>query len=123
LSDIPGVGRLFGHSTDERTQTDIILMLTPRIVRVLDLTEDDLRAFQMGRDSGGAGTAISGGGRLGGAPAGGIVLPLPDAPEIVDRPDLPPDLQPPPGAGQPAKPVMPPSPPQTPPNPGQTTPR
>ena len=27
-------------------------MLTPRIVRVLDLTEEDLRAFQMGRDSG-----------------------------------------------------------------------
>ena len=48
LSDLPGVGRMFGHSRDERTQTDIILMLTPRIVRVLELTEEDLRAFQMG---------------------------------------------------------------------------
>ena len=50
LSDIPGVGHLFGHSRNERKQTDVILMLTPRIVRVLELTEEDLRAFQMGRD-------------------------------------------------------------------------
>ena len=48
LSDIPGVGHLFGHSSNERQQTDVILMLTPRIVRVLELTEEDLRAFQMG---------------------------------------------------------------------------
>ena len=52
LSDIPGVGRLFGHSRNERTQTDVILMLTPRIVRVLELTEEDLRAFKVGRDAG-----------------------------------------------------------------------
>ena len=72
LSDIPGVGHLFGHSSNERTQTDVILMLTPRIVRVLDLTEEDLRAFRMGRRSRRAGA------RSGvGAPAGGIELPLP----------------------------------------------
>ena len=65
LSDLPGVGKLFGHSTDERTQTDIILMLTPRIVRVLDLTEDDLRAFQMGRVAAPASGGI-------GAPPGGF---------------------------------------------------
>ena len=52
LSDMPGVGRMFGHSRDERQQTDIILVLTPRIVRVLELTEEDLRAFQIGRDAG-----------------------------------------------------------------------
>ena len=59
-------------------------MLTPRIVRVLDLTEEDLRAFQMGRDSSSAGSAP--GGRLG-VPAGGIELPLPDEPQI--RPSEP----------------------------------
>ena len=84
LSDIPGVGHLFGHSKNERNQTDVILMLTPRIVRVLDLTEDDLRAFQMGRDVGAAGSASGAGG---GAPAGGIELPLPDEPQIPTRPD------------------------------------
>ena len=123
LSDIPGVGRLFGHSRDEREQTDVILMLTPRIVRILDLTEADLRAFRMGRDAGSAGTAP--GGRLGG-PAGGIDLTLPDEPQILDRPDPQPDAEQPQPGGvtQPARPVLPPAPaPQTPPNPGQIPPR
>jgi general secretion pathway protein D len=51
LIDIPVVGRLFAHSRTETTQTDIILTLTPHIIRVLDLTEGDLRAFRVGRDS------------------------------------------------------------------------
>jgi general secretion pathway protein D len=51
LSDIPGVGHIFAHSTKSTTQTDIILTLTPHIIRVLDLTEADLRPFRVGRDS------------------------------------------------------------------------
>jgi general secretion pathway protein D len=51
LSDLPLVGHLFGHSTRSKTQTDIILTLTPHIIRVLDLTEADLRPFRVGRDS------------------------------------------------------------------------
>ncbi len=79
LSDIPGVGRLFGHTRNERVQTDVILMLTPRIVRVLELTEEDVRAFKMGRDPGLArfDRRKSPGRRR---TAGGIDLPLPDAP-------------------------------------------
>ena len=99
LSDIPGVGHLFGHSTNERTQTDVILMLTPRIVRVLDLTEDDLRAFQMGRDPGAPAPNQ-------GSPAGGIEMPLPDDP--TPEPDDP-QVQPG-GPTAPARPLMPPTP-------------
>ncbi len=51
LSDLPILGHLFTHSQVERDQTDIILTLTPHIVRVLDVSEDDLRAFRVGRDS------------------------------------------------------------------------
>ena len=51
LSDMPLVGRLFGHTTKSTTQTDIILTLTPHIIRVLDLNEADLRPFRVGRDS------------------------------------------------------------------------
>ena len=51
LSDIPLVGRLFAHNTKSTTQTDVILTLTPHIIRVLDLTEADLRPFRVGRDS------------------------------------------------------------------------
>ena len=51
LSDIPLVGRLFAHNTKSTTQTDVILTLTPHIIRVLDLNEADLRPFRVGRDS------------------------------------------------------------------------
>ena len=51
LSDIPVVGRVFGHTQKTTQQTDIILTLTPHIIRVLDLTEADLRPFRVGRDS------------------------------------------------------------------------
>jgi general secretion pathway protein D len=51
LSDLPVLGRLFAHSQKQTEQTDIILTLTPHIVRVLDLTEADLRPFRVGRDS------------------------------------------------------------------------
>ena len=52
LSDIPVVGRLFAHTRRETQETDIILTLTPRIIRVLDLTEADLRPFRVGRETG-----------------------------------------------------------------------
>jgi general secretion pathway protein D len=52
LSDIPVIGRLFAYNHKETTETDIILTLTPRIVRVLDLNANDLEAFRVGRDSG-----------------------------------------------------------------------
>src|SRR5206468_4595403 len=51
LSDIPLLGRLFARNQKTTTQTDIILTLTPHIIRVLDLTEADLRPFRVGRDS------------------------------------------------------------------------
>jgi general secretion pathway protein D len=74
LSDIPIVGRLFGHTRKETKQTDIVLMLTPRIVRVLDLSIDDLRPFRVGRDA-----------------SGGVYeLPLPSTP-VQPLPAAPPD--------------------------------
>ena len=51
LTDIPIVGRLFGHTQRTTEQSDIILTLTPHLIRVLDLTEADLRPFRIGRDS------------------------------------------------------------------------
>jgi general secretion pathway protein D len=52
LSDVPIIGRLFANNRRETQQTDIILTLTPHIVRVLDVTEADLRPFRLGRESG-----------------------------------------------------------------------
>jgi general secretion pathway protein D len=52
LGDIPVLGRLFGYTRNETTETDIILTLTPRIVRVLNLTEEDLQPLRVPRDAG-----------------------------------------------------------------------
>lgn len=52
LGDIPVLGRLFGYTHKETQETDIILTLTPRIVRVLNLTAEDLQPFKVGRDGG-----------------------------------------------------------------------
>jgi general secretion pathway protein D len=51
LSDIPVLGRLFARNHTERQQTDIVLTLTPHIIRVLDLTEADLSPFKVARDT------------------------------------------------------------------------
>lgn len=53
LSDLPVIGRLFARNKRETQETDIVLTLTPHIVRVLDLTEDDLRPFRIPRDGSG----------------------------------------------------------------------
>jgi general secretion pathway protein D len=97
LSDLPLVGRLFAHNRKESLETDIVLTLTPRIVRVLDLSEEDLRPFRVGRD-----------GDITGRPG---VVPLP----------LPVEL-PPPGMQQPAQPQPQTQPPPAPPGETGTTP-
>lgn len=87
LSDLPVVGRLFAHNRKETQETDIILTLTPHIVRVLDLTETDLRPFRVGRDPGTGVTMV----------------------------DLPPPIQLPPAEPPPEAPAQPPGTPQPPP--------
>jgi general secretion pathway protein D len=52
LSDLPLIGTLFASNHRESQETDIILTLTPRIVRVLQIDEKDLAPFRVGRDSG-----------------------------------------------------------------------
>jgi general secretion pathway protein D len=58
LSDLPIVGRLFAHTRRETQETDIVMTITPRIVRVLELTESDLRPFRIGRDGEGGGGVV-----------------------------------------------------------------
>jgi general secretion pathway protein D len=51
LSDLPLIGRLFASNRKQAHESDIVLTLTPHIVRVLDLSEADLRPFRLGRDA------------------------------------------------------------------------
>ncbi len=46
----PGLGRIFSTTTTEDRETDIILTLTPRIIRIPDITEDDLATLWVGTE-------------------------------------------------------------------------
>ena len=104
LSDIPVIGRLFAFNRRQTQETDIVLTLTPRIIRVLELTEADLRPFRVARD--------------GVAPV--IDLPLPpelprQEPQVPGQKPPGEDTEPPaPAFPQPAQPTPSPRPPRPP---------
>ncbi len=51
LGDIPVLGPyFFGRNRREAQQTDVVIMLTPHIIRVLDSTEEDLRPLRLPRE-------------------------------------------------------------------------
>ena len=115
LVDIPGIGHLFAFNRRQTNETDVVITLTPHIIRVLDITEEDLRAFQV--DSSGD------------APTFDLTLPIPGAVPPPDpgqqpiNPGQPVPVQPQPGAPQqpgpvpPAQPIFPPQPQAPPPGP------
>lgn len=51
LGELPILGRLFGGNTDENQKTEIILSITPRIVRNIQRPEASLAEFKAGTDS------------------------------------------------------------------------
>ncbi|HVO10409.1 MAG TPA: secretin N-terminal domain-containing protein [Vicinamibacteria bacterium] len=51
VASIPVIGRIFASNHDETTQTDIVMTLTPHVVRRTDITEQDLRSFPLGGES------------------------------------------------------------------------
>ncbi|MCC6991351.1 MAG: hypothetical protein IT181_20260, partial [Acidobacteria bacterium] len=88
LSDIPVIGKIFAFNRTQTQETDIILTLTPHIVRVLDLTAADVRAFRVGRDTGT--TAVIDTPTLpANRPPGGDAAPAPGAPVLQPLPAVP----------------------------------
>jgi general secretion pathway protein D len=51
LSDIPVLGRLFSRRRTQRQRTDLVLTLTPHIVRTPDITEEDLLPIWVGTEA------------------------------------------------------------------------
>ena len=51
VADIPFIGRLFARNEEEAAQTDIVMTLTPHVVRRAEITEDDLRSFLVGGEA------------------------------------------------------------------------
>ena len=99
LSDLPVVGRLFAQTQTEIQETDIVLTLTPRVIRVLDLTEEDLRPFRVG-DNTTAPLSLP-------VP---VPVPLPAPADREAPPQAPPPPAEPPDQLPGAKPILPPPP-------------
>ena len=57
LSEIPVLNKIFGSTSQAVLQTDIVMSITPYIVRMADITEADLATIYVGTED-----AISGGG-------------------------------------------------------------
>jgi general secretion pathway protein D len=136
LMKVPVLRSLFGQSNDEVTQSDIVMLLTPRIIRTHELTAEDLAPIHIG---------TQGNIGLGGPPPliapqpAGVEPPpatpttaVPETPTVAGRPgqQLPP-VAAPAGAQSPNPPVPPggairpgiqPPPPVTPLPPAATTP-
>jgi general secretion pathway protein D len=51
LSDIPVVGLLFTHDSTDKKVTDLVLTLTPHIIRIPDVTEEDVTPYYVGTDA------------------------------------------------------------------------
>ena len=48
LGDIPFLGRLFTKNREENRRTDLVLTMTPHIIRIPDITEDDVAPMWVG---------------------------------------------------------------------------
>ena len=51
ISDVPLLGRLFSNHSKDNTRTDVILTMTPHIIRTPDVTEQDLLPIWVGTET------------------------------------------------------------------------
>jgi len=93
LGDLPLLGRLFTNNNDSRTKTEIVLLITPYVVRNLDRPDAAVLEFRSGTE-----------GSVGGSPFG---LRAPD-PTLIGGPAQPPASVRPPGQNAPAGGPVPP---------------
>lgn len=130
LGDIPVLGRLFSSNHKRTLRTDLILTMTPHIIRIADITEDDMAPMWVGTQSNLSFRGLSprlesqspidpfaprsasqfGVGR---DPNTGLQLAPDGEPGNVIRPEntpAPAPATPPPGGGAPANPFQPPPP-------------
>jgi general secretion pathway protein D len=88
LGDLPIAGRLFSHTNDNASRTEIVLLITPRLVRTLARPDAASVEFAAGTE------ASTGTPRLGAAP----LIAVPPQGAVPDEPAAPPAVAQPPGA-------------------------
>jgi len=109
LSSLPIVGRLFANKNDTHDKTEIVLLITPHIVRNIVPPDASYVEFSAGTETGN--TSASGQMTAGGSPAP-IDIPQPEVLQPAPLEGVPAvPLQPSPIDTQPAMPAIPPPPP------------
>jgi general secretion pathway protein D len=118
LSQIPIVGRLFGSNNTDKEKSEIVLSITPHIIRTQVRAASDSTEFWYGTETRSRSTPFAGGGGFdtGSAPAsaaagevgGGAGLPTTGPRPSVAQPVVVPPSSAPPPAGPPAPPAGPP---------------
>ncbi|MBI3002903.1 MAG: type II and III secretion system protein [candidate division NC10 bacterium] len=95
LGDIPLLGRLFSNVATTKIRTDVIISVTPRLVKVVEPPAEDILTFS-------SGTAMS-------FEAGPVAVPAALIPPEPPRPGVPPRVIPPapPVPGAPGAPAVP----------------
>ncbi len=94
LGDMPVLGRLFKHTTDNKNRSEIVLLITPRLMRTLARPDAGSVEFAAGTE------ASTGTPRLGAAPLSIPSIAPPAAPS-EDQPAPPPATTPPATPGMP----------------------
>lgn len=51
LGDVPVLGKIFSRNRKEAVETDIVMTLTPHVVRRASIREEDLRSFSLGGEA------------------------------------------------------------------------
>ena len=87
IMNLPVLRQLFSANKNEVTQTDIVMVLTPHVIRTSEITEEDLKPIQIGSQQNLG---------IGGAPA--LLPPGDSTPQATGRP-APPSPAPTGGAG------------------------
>lgn len=96
LGDLPLLGRLFSNTRTDKARTDVLVAITPRLVKTVERPRPDIELFFSGTAE-----AFGGPGAPGGAPVA-----FPPAAPPVPSPALPPRpgiVPAPPGAGEPPR--------------------
>jgi general secretion pathway protein D len=118
LGDIPLIGELFSHTNKQKRSTDLIMTITPHVVRRLEPPSDDLLAFWSGTEEAYSTSQLFSGLSFGGpsvssgGDAGEIVSPppIPESPTAPQGEPQTPQSAPMPGPPIPPPPVRPPTP-------------
>jgi general secretion pathway protein D len=91
LGDLPVIGRLFGSRQNQRNKTEIVLLITPYIVRNIDRPDAALLEFPSGTDSsiGGGSPGLRSAGAVPASPVPGPVVTQPSSAGQAAGPALP----------------------------------